>query len=87
MSSKEDYKNHLNTEMEKIKPSLKTYENLPNDKKLYKLVLTIGKYQDTLYNWYAPAPNYNPDENRMKYLLDIIDKEDLYDIKRAYKKI
>ena len=74
--------------MRKISPSLKNYEELPKSTNgLYNLVLTIGKYQDTLYNWYAPAPNYKPDENRIKYLLDIDNINSKIDINRAYKNI
>ena len=80
------YETHLQNTMAFIKSSLKNYEELPiSTNGLYELVLTIGKYQDTLYDWYAP--NYNPDENRIKYLLDMDDTESEIDIKRAYKKI
>ena len=80
------YGTHLNDAMDIIKPSLKNYEELPiSTNGLYNLVLTIGKYQDTLYDWYAP--NYNSDENRIKYLLDMDDTESEIDINRAYKKI
>ena len=80
------YGTHLNDAMDIIKPSLKNYEELPiSTNGLYELVLTIGKYQDTLYDWYAP--NYNSDENRIKYLLDMDDTESEIDINRAYKKI
>ena len=45
------------------------------------------KYQDTLYNWYAP--NYKIDENRIIFLLDIDEKQitSEIDLKRAYKRI
>ena len=80
------YGTHLNDAMDIIKPSLKNYEELPiSTNGLYELVLTIGKYQDTLYDWYAP--NYNSDENRIKYLLDMDDIKSEIDINRAYTKI
>ena len=79
------YETHLQYTMSIINPSLKNYEELPISTRLYELVLTIGKYQDTLYDWYAP--NYNSDENRIKYLLDMDDTESEIDINRAYKKI
>ena len=80
------YETHLQNTMAFIKSSLKNYEELPiSTNGLYNLVLTIGKYQDTLYDWYAPK--YKPDKTRIKYLLDMDDTESEIDIKRAYKKI
>ena len=80
------YETHLQYTMALIKPSLKNYEELPKSTNgLYNLVLTIGKYQDTLYDWYAPK--YTPNVNRITFLLDMDNINSEIDIKQAYKKI